>query len=55
MIRARATRLAKAIQRRGIVPQPFMGPALRKNLPMIDALFQNVGARVSTFIVRGIP
>lgn len=45
-VRSRAFLLARAIGRRGIRPQPYMGPALDRNRRQIVALFQRAGARV---------
>jgi len=46
MIRNRAFALARAIQRRGIPPRPFMVPAFEHNRARIEAGFARIGLRV---------
>ena len=54
-LRSRAFALARAIARRGIPARPFLVPAYRKNQPAIEALFAQVGVRLTAYLAGGPP
>jgi hypothetical protein len=55
-LRSRAFALARSIQRRGIQPQPFMGPAFRSNRLRISNMFARIGLRTTAYLAgRPIP
>lgn len=45
-LRGRAFALARAIQRRGIRPQPYLQPALNQNRVRVEQAFRRLGLRV---------
>ena len=49
-IRSRAFALARAIQRRGIPPRPFMVPAFEHNRTRIEAGFARLGLRTVAYL-----
>lgn len=49
-IRSRAFALAIKIKRDGIKAQPYMEPALRRNLPRIEAAFARIGLRTVAYL-----
>ncbi len=52
-LRSRAFALARAIQRRGIQPRPYLRPAWNRNQARIEALFAQIGVRVVMYLAGG--
>jgi hypothetical protein len=49
-LRSQAFLLARAIARRGVQAQPFMGPAFRTNRVRIESLFARIGVRTTAYL-----